>query len=75
MAEVKKRLNVPDHGFRFSNVDKRNLERLAKRSGSSQLFLETAVFVDRDAYRRLANYYRNDKTQAGIARFFNRPEV
>ena len=70
MAEVKKRLNVPDHGFRFSDVDKRSLQRLAKRSGSSKLFLETAVFVDRDAYNRLARYFRNDKRQERITRLF-----
>ena len=63
MEDVKKRLYEPNHGFKFSPVDKRNLQRLAKRGGSSGLYLETAVFVDQLAYRRLARYYGDDRRQ------------
>ena len=63
MADVKKRLYEPSHGFQFSPKDKRNLQRLAKRRGGSGLFLETAVFVDQRAFIRLARYYGNDRGQ------------
>jgi hypothetical protein len=68
MDEIRKTMQVPDHGFNLSPVDKNNIKKLSKRKGGGggkpvKFFLETAVFVDNAAYKRLGKFYNYDMSQ------------